>query len=150
MKIYLNDLPPEGAAYEGDIPADVLELGADETVACAGPIHYRLQAVVVSDAFLADGTLDTPLQLHCRRCDGIFNERLEKLAYHFDQTLDVMPEYVDLTDDIREAIILAFPSYPVCKPDCKGLCPQCGANRNERACECRPPAESGWSGLSSL
>jgi uncharacterized protein len=150
MKIYLNDLPPEGAVYEGELPEEVLELGDDELVTCAGPVHYRLRAVVVSDEFLVDGTLDTGLRMHCRRCDGVFGGMLDKLAYHYDQPLDPAPEYVDLTADIREAIMLAFPSYPVCKPDCKGLCPQCGANRNERACECRPPSGGGWSGLSGL
>lgn len=150
MKIFLNDLPPEGSVYEGELPEEILELGDDDPVTCAGPVHYRLRAVAVSGEFLADGTLDAPLRMRCRRCDCQFGGALEALPYHYNQPLDSAPEYVDLTADIREAIMLAFPSYPVCSQDCKGLCPQCGTNRNERVCACRPPAGGSWSVLGGL
>ncbi|MCE9615358.1 MAG: DUF177 domain-containing protein [Lentisphaerae bacterium] len=51
---------------------------------------------------------------------------------------------VDLTGDIREAMILAFPGYPVCSPECKGLCATCGVNLNEAACRCAPPDDNRW------
>lgn len=44
---------------------------------------------------------------------------------------------VDLAPLIREQMILALPTKPLCSEDCKGLCPQCGVNRNLQACECR-------------
>ncbi len=57
---------------------------------------------------------------------------------------------VDLTEDIREAIILAFPGYPVCRPDCKGLCSRCGKNLNRGACGCAPPEDNRWVALENL
>ena len=60
-------------------------------------------------------------------------------------------EAIDLTDDMREAMILAFPTVPVCRPECKGLCPQCGINRNKSECECSGPvADSRWQALDKL
>jgi uncharacterized metal-binding protein YceD (DUF177 family) len=59
-------------------------------------------------------------------------------------------ESVDLTEDIRESMILAFPHYPVCNPECKGLCPQCGVNLNNAPCSCQPPADDRWAGLDGL
>jgi len=44
---------------------------------------------------------------------------------------------VDLGPLVREAMILALPTRPLCRDDCRGLCPRCGANRNAAACECR-------------
>jgi len=44
---------------------------------------------------------------------------------------------VDLAPLVREAMILALPTRPLCKDDCRGLCPQCGANRNLVECACR-------------
>jgi len=44
---------------------------------------------------------------------------------------------VDLAPLVREAIILALPTRPLCKEDCRGLCPHCGANRNLGDCGCR-------------
>jgi uncharacterized protein len=45
-------------------------------------------------------------------------------------------EEVDLTPLIREQMLLALPTRPLCREDCRGLCPQCGANLNERDCGC--------------
>ena len=43
---------------------------------------------------------------------------------------------IDLDQDIREEIILDYPIKPLCRPDCKGLCPRCGKNLNEGGCSC--------------
>lgn len=150
MKIFLNDLQPEGVIYEGELPPEMLELGETDMVLVDGPIHYRLRAEAVSDELLVSGTLAAALRIRCRRCDVTFAGALDNVSYNYNESLENAPEYVDLTSDIREAIILAFPSYPVCDPDCKGLCPQCGTNLNEKACECRPPETNCWAGLDSL
>jgi uncharacterized protein len=43
---------------------------------------------------------------------------------------------VDLRESIRECVVLAYPQAPVCAPDCRGLCPQCGVDRNQTTCGC--------------
>ena len=61
-------------------------------------------------------------------------------------------EFADLTEELRECIILSFPSNPLCSEDCKGLCPHCGADLNKGPCHCRP-TEGGdlrWGGLDGL
>jgi uncharacterized protein len=40
-------------------------------------------------------------------------------------------DVVDITDDIRQEIILAYPMIPICQQNCKGLCPVCGQNLNQ-------------------
>ena len=45
---------------------------------------------------------------------------------------------IDLADVIREQFYLALPMKPLCRADCKGLCPTCGSNRNRETCSCRP------------
>lgn len=45
---------------------------------------------------------------------------------------------VDLREIAREQILLNLPLKPVCRSDCKGLCPTCGVNRNRIECSCRP------------
>ena len=44
---------------------------------------------------------------------------------------------IDLSLGIREALLLALPITPVCKDDCRGLCPECGANWNLKRCKCK-------------
>src|SRR5512133_4179165 len=58
---------------------------------------------------------------------------------------------VDLDPIVGEQIALALPSYPVCNESCKGLCPACGANLNERDCGCdRHVPDPRWAGLKNL
>ncbi len=58
---------------------------------------------------------------------------------------------VDLDPMLREQILLALPSYPVCKESCKGLCPVCGANLNDRECGCdRHVPDPRWAGLKNV
>jgi uncharacterized protein len=55
------------------------------------------------------------------------------VAYYTD-------EVIDLGDVMREQFYLAAPMKPLCREDCKGLCPVCGANRNRETCSC----QTGW------
>ncbi len=50
-------------------------------------------------------------------------------------------EHIDLNDLLREQFYLALPMKPLCKNDCRGICPQCGANRNLTKCDCNPHIE---------
>src|SRR5512142_385683 len=58
---------------------------------------------------------------------------------------------IDLDPLVREQLVLALPAYPVCREDCKGLCPVCGTNLNERECGCdRHVPDPRWAGLKNL
>lgn len=58
---------------------------------------------------------------------------------------------IDLDPLLREQLLLALPTYPVCKDDCKGLCPVCGNNLNERECGCDPHVpDPRWAGLKNV
>jgi len=58
---------------------------------------------------------------------------------------------LDLYEAVRQAIITTIPMNPLCKPNCQGLCPECGSNLNHRNCNCaRSPADVRWNALRSL
>jgi uncharacterized protein len=58
---------------------------------------------------------------------------------------------LQLEDVLREQVLLAVPLRAICREDCKGLCPQCGANLNEKRCSCAEPVEDPrWTGLKDL
>jgi DUF177 domain-containing protein len=58
---------------------------------------------------------------------------------------------IDLDPVVREQLLLALPSYPVCQESCKGLCPVCGTNLNERDCGCdRRVPDPRWAALEKL
>lgn len=56
-----------------------------------------------------------------------------------------------LEDVLREQVLLSLPVRTLCKPECKGLCPRCGANRNLQPCSCDVgPSDPRWSALAGL
>ncbi|HKD99218.1 MAG TPA: DUF177 domain-containing protein [Micromonosporaceae bacterium] len=119
-------------------PADLgLELigvprGADLT------LDLRMQSV--SEGIYVSGTVDAPLAGECGRClrpisDAISVEIAELYAYEHsatDETTEedevgrVQDDLIDLEPVVRDALVLALPVNPVCRPDCPGLCPECG------------------------
>ncbi len=56
-----------------------------------------------------------------------------------------------LEDVLREQVLLSLPVRTLCEPDCKGLCPRCGENRNNQDCSCdEGPSDPRWEALSGL
>ena len=58
---------------------------------------------------------------------------------------------LSLEDVLREQVLLSLPVRTLCKPDCKGLCPRCGENRNHQPCSCEVgPSDLRWEALAGL
>ncbi len=117
----------------------------------------------VSAGILTTGWAEVAWTSECRRCEieviGTtrvdFREQFEPHANpDADVELDTYPllhDKVDLELVAREAILLALPLAPLCREDCAGLCPTCGADLNEGACDCVPPvADPRWAALDAL
>jgi uncharacterized metal-binding protein YceD (DUF177 family) len=70
-----------------------------------------------------------------------------------EDDLDVFPfdgERIDLEPLFREQFVLAIPYAPLCREACKGLCPQCGIDRNTASCTCEPPIDPRLAALKGL
>jgi uncharacterized protein len=62
-----------------------------------------------------------------------------------------LKDSLSLEDVLREQVLLALPVKTLCKPDCKGLCPRCGENRNLQPCSCdQGPSDPRWEALAGL
>lgn len=136
-------LPDTPYLLEGTESADVLELppDADPPLTPAGDISYRLSAVMAGADLIVTGSASVPLATVCARCldDVRVTVSVKNLCFHFEKVKDLE---VDLTEDVREELLLAVPSCFYCSPDCKGICPMCGANLNHETCSCGDaPAE---------
>ncbi|HEY0930212.1 MAG TPA: DUF177 domain-containing protein [Gemmatimonas sp.] len=57
---------------------------------------------------------------------------------------------LDLRPVVREEWLLAVPAFALCREDCQGFCPSCGADRNSEACTCPPPSDPRWDGLRAM
>jgi len=58
---------------------------------------------------------------------------------------------VDLGEALHESLVLAYPAATICRPECKGICPQCGLDLNKETCECQDDdVDPRWAGLDAL
>jgi uncharacterized protein len=134
-----------------------LRLGEDLTV------HNFIGAARFSrtpQGLLLQGEFKTETDLECVRCLDMFVQSLGWSVtdlYAFDQRNItesglLVPEdgQIDLEPLLREYALLEFPISPVCKPDCKGLCPVCGENLNKTDCGHRLEADSQFAVLKDL
>jgi len=149
MRIDIARMDPRGERFEGEEAPSILDLPAAE-VRAEEPVRYDLHAELVSGELIVFGRIWGDVELRCCRCSKYFAFRAEEGRFQSITEIDDTTEYVDLTPEIRESMILAFPSYPVCAESCKGLCAQCGVDLNDETCSCTPPADGRWDALGSL
>lgn len=108
-------------------------------------LNGELRLTRASQGLYVEGTLRGTLELECARCLAAFDQELapgihELYVYpaqRADDPVLAIPEsaILDLRPLLREMMLLEIPTQPICRPDCKGLCPVCGQNRNEQDCE---------------
>ena len=149
MKINVKRLSVEGEQFAGAEPPTIMEL-EEEGLQFRHDIRYQLLAQIQGDALLVTGRLETVGTLCCGRCLQEFEQPLVVPAFVFHQEL-AGDDFVDLTPQIREDIILELPQRALCGESCKGLCPVCGADLNKRSCRCAVRRDDArWAALNQL
>jgi len=106
------------------------------------------------------GRIEGTAPLACRRClTDVAHELGEDVHLLFVEEGDEIAEdpdayrlppraiTLDLRDAVREQWLLAVPEFALCRADCKGLCPRCGADWNAGPCACPPETDSRWDAL---
>jgi uncharacterized protein len=126
-------------------------------------LDLRMQSV--TEGVYVSGTVDAPLAGECGRClrpiaDMISVDIAELYAYEHsatDETTEedevgrVQDDLIDLEPVVRDALVLALPVNPVCRPDCPGLCPECGEAWDELpAGHSHEQLDPRWAALSEL
>ena len=126
-----------------------------ESITLEGPVMFTGEALRTAGRAHVRGTLTADARLDCTRClepaakhlevpfDSAFvdqgDETDQTETEVTDEALDeslVENGVIDIAEVVREQILLAMPETVFCKEDCRGLCPQCGANLNLIDCKC--------------
>jgi uncharacterized protein len=136
------------------------------------PLEGAVTLMRTSQGILVTGMLRTRLRVECRRCLEPFaadaqidleEEFLPVVRIGSAPVDDVPPEerddsllidgdhILDLSEVVRQGLWLTLPSERICRPDCAGLCPRCGGNRNLGECQCdAEPIDPRWAALQML
>jgi uncharacterized protein len=134
MKINIDQISEQGLTFKEEVSPASLELDT-EIARLLGPIQIKVEVSKITNVVIADLDLSAGLSLVCSRCLSEFNADFKRqLKLHY--SVDKGQREIDLNPEIREDIILEYPIKPLCKPDCRGLCPGCGKNLNDGKCQC--------------
>jgi len=135
VKIKVRDIPRDGLTIRETVNANVLGL-KPEDLKCLTPLTIEAQVEKAENAVIVHAEVEGSYELECGRClDPIVSEGTKDFDLYIE--VDQSTELIDVGEELRQEIMLAFWSNELCKEDCKGLCPDCGANLNREVCKCK-------------
>jgi uncharacterized protein len=122
------------------------------------PIRGDLTLESVVDGIYVHGRVGGRFAMRCARClkpfDRDFDVSMEELFAREPGPEDDYALASDLTLDpepmVRDAVVLEMPFSPLCRPDCRGLCPICGGDRNLDECPGHDETDPRWAALEGL
>ncbi len=150
MIIEVAKLSPDGSSIVAEVPGTVLDLENDTFAHADGPIQVDLFAYVVSHELIVKGTLKAPVKLLCGRCAEFFSTFLTVSSFLRAYPISEGVDKVDLSEDIREDILMELPNYPACPWRGEGVCPFSGVDIAEMKRFERPPEDNPWGILDNL
>jgi uncharacterized protein len=144
-----------GTKRQYEIEEDIS--GIDIDLEVVQPLVGRIRLLRTTDGILVTGSLHTEVRVSCRRCLKSFDLPVDfALEEQFRPSIDVytgaalpvedgedvvtrtdLHHMLDITEVIRQDLLLAMPMSPLCSQDCRGLCARCGADLNTETCTCQ-------------
>lgn len=148
----------------------VREYDVDDSVGEGFSVHGAVRLLRTNRSILVTGHLETAARDTCSRC---LEEYDDPVALDMEEEF-ILPKSVtglspsplqgeagtfaidennilDLSEAVRQYVVLSRPMKPICRPDCAGFCAQCGSNLNRGKCGCEPVhPDSPWAKLQGL
>jgi uncharacterized protein len=167
--VKLSHIPDGEPLRERGLEVPVQQLGLTEPWLGSVTLGYELSRLhgKLLGKFEAEGEL----RLQCSRClegfdasaKAAFMVEFEPVPEEKNERSGEDPDdpgpnvayfsgdIIEFGEEVRQELELQVPFAPLCRADCKGLCPVCGVNRNETACDCQEKAKTGpFQGLDKL
>lgn len=157
-------IPFEKQFQPNEIAFDAEIAKIEKPLNVEGTLHKQLERVV------ANGSISGEIEIECARClteqsyplNVVFEEvfvtednfsKREDVHLHGDELEFSIynGNDIDVSEIVREEILLNLPNHFVCKEDCQGLCLKCGANKNLKPCSCEEKEiDPRWAALKNL
>ncbi len=168
MIIDLASLGVSPKQFEISFAPDEIDINGEVTITSG--IAFSGQVSRVDERTFVRGAIKADAEIDCTRClepveraievtfEDVFVEAIaesdkEEAEIAIEQLNEALleSEEIDLAEVVREQILLDLPEQIFCKEACRGLCPQCGGNRNLIDCSCeRDQVDPRWAALKEL
>ncbi len=150
-KLKIRIFHEEEGSIRQQLQVDAAELSLEDNAEFVNPIQLDLSIEKVGRTITINADIATRCLMECDRCLEPFDYSLRdnvKVVLSTDQQfrdeedddisyISESENEVDLTEPIRETLLLSLPQKRLCEQACKGLCPQCGKNLNVESCQCK-------------
>ena len=168
MFLDVHELELHEIVFDETLPPGRLEFG--EGIRQLEPLVVRGKAALLELEIHITGSLKTTVETDCDRClevtrrpvalnFDLYYEPIKTIARN--EEVEISKDDLDigfyeghgmmLEDAVKEQVLLALPMKNICRPECKGLCPECGQNWNLGKCSCRRPVDDlHWAPLAKL
>jgi uncharacterized protein len=163
LKFFLTQIKEGHSTFESRVSPS--EVNLQENDEFSDPIEITHLVDKIGDEVFVKTRLQTLAVLTCDRCLDQYkmtiDEKIDAILTH-DDDLAVQEEEdiilvtkstreVDISESVRQALLLAIPFKKLCREGCKGLCPRCGANLNHTPCSCaKEKQDPRWDALRNI
>jgi uncharacterized protein len=124
--------------------------GKHPQIIAADPASFQGEAYATSGLYIVEGQVEGTLTMECARClvhfpysynvpikETFVDEKEAEIELDEEMEMHALDgDEIELNPYMEADILLSLPHTLVCKDDCKGICPECGANKNEKNCGC--------------
>ncbi len=168
MQVRVEQLKGRSRTISVDEPLSAFtmlsELNAEGVTTFSGNLTGEVVAFQADDLVEVEGSLEVSIVQPCSRCLQPVAQRLAlSVAWSYvrepaapaaeaaeielsEEAIGLIPfsgDEIDLHNAAEQEVLMALPQHPLCREDCSGLCPVCGADRNRDRCSCTPPVFHG-------
>lgn len=161
MKIQVGGLSEGVHQFRFDVPASELGLGEEFS-----EVHAEVVLDKTPNQIALKAAIHTAADFSCDRCTAPFSSPLdtayrmhylwndEDASQYDDAEVQIIPQgssIIDITEDVRQTVLVAVPLKRLCREECLGLCPHCGKDLNDGPCDCRTElVDTRWEKLREL
>jgi uncharacterized protein len=169
MRIELENLEGGKGSFAHVYQPDDLD-PVDERIRLIEPVTVKGNLRLAGNEAFVNGRIETRAQVECDRClqpvelpvSAAFDlEYITGQDYESSQAVELTDEQmsvsvfdgkaIDIDEIVKEQILLAVPTRMLCREDCKGICPECGIDRNSGECTCvTDDIDPRWAALKNL
>ena len=155
LKLMLDEIQEGASSLDIECSPEDIDLEYDD-VKFINKVSIKLNVFRQISKIYIKAFISNDVEMECGRClepvtvklnavSEVQYSPLPKLARDRIDEIGIgyySDEYIDISDEIRESLLLELPMTVLCFDDCKGLCPSCGDNLNLGKCDCSKPDDS--------